>query len=107
MRPTVYTTTSDRIFFILKIRYTYKKDILFLELTVTVPFLKESDSLDSELENLIYEKTRESIIIKKLFKIYDKNLVYIIKPKQYRYWMNSIAVKDADDSFSDLIEMRY
>ena len=70
-------------------------------------FLKDSDSLDNELENLIYEKTRESTIIKKLFKIYDKNLVYIIKPKQYRYWMNSIAVKDADDSFSDLIEMRY
>ena len=75
--------------------------------TLPEVYFDETDSLDEKLANLIYEKTGEYITIKKLFKIYDQNIIYIIKPKQLRYWMNSIAIKDADDCFSDLIEMRY
>lgn len=70
-------------------------------------YLKSSDSLDIDLDNLISQKTGENINIKRIFKLYDKNIIYIIKPKQYRFWFKSIAVRDADDTFVDLINMRY
>lgn len=70
-------------------------------------YLKNDCDLDEKLDNLINEKTSTYLNIRKIFKIYDKNIVYIIKPKQLRYWLNSIAVRDADDTFVDLIEMRY
>lgn len=70
-------------------------------------YLKESDTLDRDLENLINEKSGDSLNIKRIFKIYDKNIIYIIKPRQYRFWLKSIAIRDADETFADLIKMRY
>ena len=61
-------------------------------------YLKESDTLDRDLENLINEKSGDSLNIKRVFKIYDKNIIYIIKPRQYRFWLKSIAIRDADET---------
>jgi len=32
---------------------------------------------------------------------------YFIKPKAYRFWLKSIAVRDADETFADLVKMGY
>lgn len=71
-------------------------------------YLFNDDSLsDDEIEILINQKVGKNVNITRIFKYYDKDLIYIIKPKQYRYWLKSIAVKDADDTFADLVSMRY
>lgn len=70
-------------------------------------YLTTSDTLNKDLENLINEKLGDSLNIKRIFRIYDKNVIYIIKPRQYRFWLKSIAVRDADETFVDLIKMRY
>ncbi len=70
-------------------------------------YLQQNDNLDKDLDNLINNKLGESINIKKILKIYDKNIIYIVKPKQLRFWLKSIAVRDADDTFADLVKMRY
>ncbi|MFK5976665.1 MAG: N-6 DNA methylase [Sulfurovum sp.] len=71
-------------------------------------YLFDDDSLsDKDIENLINKKIGKNVNITRVFKYYDNNLIYIIKPKQYRYWLKSIAVKDADDTFADLVDMRY
>lgn len=62
---------------------------------------------DEDLELLINDKCNKSVMIKRVFKFYDKKIIYIIKPKQLRFWLKSIAVRDADDTFADLIDMRY
>ncbi|HLP45746.1 MAG TPA: hypothetical protein VK469_07360 [Candidatus Kapabacteria bacterium] len=39
--------------------------------------------------------------------IYDKNVIFLVKPKQLRYWLSSIAVRDADETFEDLVKQGY
>lgn len=62
---------------------------------------------DADIEILINNKIGKNINVTRIFKYYDNHLIYIIKPKQYRYWLKSIAVRDADDTFADLVDMRY
>ena len=70
-------------------------------------YLFNNKLTDDAIEILINSKINKNINITRIFKYYDNNLIYIIKPKQYRYWLKSIAVRDADDTFADLVNMRY
>ncbi|RXJ80575.1 hypothetical protein CRU86_00590 [Aliarcobacter skirrowii] len=70
-------------------------------------YLFENNLTDTDIEILINNKIGKNINITRIFKYYDDHLIYIIKPKQYRYWLKSIAVRDADDTFADLVNMRY
>lgn len=54
------------------------------------------------LEKLVYNTTNQHLKITRVIRIYDKNVIYLIKPQQVRYWLRSVAVRDADDTFSDL-----
>jgi len=73
-----------------------------------IPFSlgKETD-LEKYLIELVHKKYNENILIKRNVRLYDDKLILLIKPRQLRYWMKSIAVRDADETFSDLIEMGY
>jgi len=45
---------------------------------------------------------------KRIIKLYDKkNTIILIKPNQYRYWLSSIAFRDADKSIIDLTKAGY
>lgn len=35
--------------------------------------------------------------------MYSQNRIVLIKPKQLRYWLESIALRDVDDTFDDII----
>lgn len=69
-------------------------------------YLFNNKLTDDAIEILINSKINKNINITRIFKYYDNNLIYIIKPKQYRYWLKSITVS-ADDTFADLVNMRY
>jgi len=43
----------------------------------------------------------------KVMKIYGNNTIFFIKPKQLKYWLKSIAIKDADEVFADYTKIRY
>ncbi len=62
-----------------------------------------SDSVRLLIET---EYGRNAFIIK-ILKLYERNKVYLIKPKNLRYWLRSIALKDADETFSDLLKAGY
>jgi len=82
--------------------------MLFYYKNIPDNYLLNNDNLDeTDIESLINNKIGKNVNITRVFKYYDKDLIYIIKPKQYRYWLKSIAVKDADDTFADLVDMRY
>ena len=36
-----------------------------------------------------------------------ENIIYLIKPKQLRFWLKSIAIRDADETFVDLRNQGY
>jgi hypothetical protein len=69
--------------------------------------LENSEELDKNLYSIINKKVSQNINIKRVLRFYDGNVIYIIKPKQYRFWLKSIAVRDADETFVDLIKMGY
>jgi len=67
----------------------------------------ENSDIEKDLIELVHKKSGENILIKRNIRLYDDKIILLIKPKQLRYWMKSIAVRDADETFADLIEMGY
>jgi len=68
---------------------------------------KQTDDLNEKLYSIIHHKTGQNVNITRVLRFYDDNAIYIIKPKQYRFWLKSIAVRDADETYVDLVEMGY
>ena len=62
---------------------------------------------DDYLRTLTKSKLTENIRLNRIVKVYETNKVYLIKPKSLRYWLQSIALRDADRIFSDLIKAGY
>ncbi len=66
----------------------------------------ESDSAIEQcllqLDSLLTED-RHNIYIRRNVRVYGKDAIYIVKPKQEKYWNYSSACRDADELFSDII----
>ncbi|MCK6690810.1 MAG: N-6 DNA methylase [Thermoanaerobaculia bacterium] len=58
------------------------------------------------IENMIQNKTHRNIRIHRVLREYlhldDYDVLLLIKPKSLRYWLKSIALRDADETFNDL-----
>jgi len=65
------------------------------------------DDFDYYLKKLVFDKSKLNLRIVRNFRFYDRNIIYLIKPMQLRYWLRSIAVRDADETFVDLFEQGY
>lgn len=69
----------------------------------------DKNELDSTINSLIYDNTsNRGAIFTRVCRLY-KNLngydcVFLIKPNAVRYWLDSIALHDADETFMDLKE---
>jgi hypothetical protein len=53
------------------------------------------------------KKNRENTHVQRIMKVYGQDCIILIKPKQLRYWLPSIALRDADETFADYIKARY
>jgi len=73
----------------------------------TFNLLETSTELERNLSSIINHKTGQNVNIKRVLRFYDGHVIYIIKPKEYRFWLKSIAVRDADETFADLVQMGY
>jgi hypothetical protein len=65
------------------------------------------DDIEVHLENLIRHQPQKSLRINRILRIYDQNIIYLIKPDQVRYWLRSVAIRDADETFADLVVQGY
>jgi len=67
----------------------------------------------SDLEQYIHEAipqkntNQQHMHIQKIMKVYGNDSIILVKPKQLRYWIPSIALRDADEAFADYIKARY
>jgi hypothetical protein len=74
---------------------------------------KISDSTKKQIENgnlesLIDNPHGTNVLYKRVIKLYpQKDMIYLIKPKTLRYWLKSIALRDASEVFSDLVRSGY
>jgi hypothetical protein len=58
--------------------------------------------LRGRLDHLLREQRGSSITIVRIARLYERNFVFLLKPDRLRYWLRSIALRDADDVLTDL-----
>lgn len=71
--------------------------------------LENADDIEKYIDSVIpsRKENNESTHIQKIIKVYGQDSIILAKPKQLRYWLPSIALRDADESFADYIKSRY
>jgi hypothetical protein len=69
--------------------------------------LKTENEIEKHIAQLVYNKLGTSYRINRVVKVYDGDLIYLIKPKELRYWLQSIALRDADETIVDLYNAGY
>lgn len=78
------------------------------ENTITKLLKTENEiEIENHIAELVYNKIGTSYRINRVVKIYDGDLIYLIKPKELRYWLQSIALRDADETIVDLYNAGY
>nr|VFJ64907.1 MAG: N-6 DNA Methylase [Candidatus Kentron sp. DK] len=60
-----------------------------------------ADELRGKLDKLLQER-KESLAITRIARIYDGPCIYLVKPERLRYWLRSVALRDADETLADL-----
>ncbi len=87
-------------FYVLHFEYTSEKLHPEIENTGDIEKYIEA-SLPSINESI------ESTHVQKILKAYGQDSIILAKPKQLRYWLPSIALRDADEIFADYVKSRY
>lgn len=65
--------------------------------TISVDDIKEGNW------SILCKNEQESIIFKRVLRFYTpENVIFLIKPKKLKYWLQSVAVRDANDVVFDL-----
>jgi hypothetical protein len=60
------------------------------------------DELRGRLDSLLREQRGSSITVSRIARLYDHNFIFMLKPDRLRYWLRSVALRDADDVLADL-----
>lgn len=102
---------STRAFKLFKIIDSGKYFALHFEYTseeITVR-TESAASLEKYIESVIPSKNgkSENDHIQKIIKVYGQDSIILAKPKQLRYWLPSIALRDADETFADYFKSRH
>lgn len=71
------------------------------------PLEDAENEIEDHIAELVYNKIGSSYRINRVLKIYEGDLIYLIKPKELRYWLKSIALRDADETIVDLYKAGY
>lgn len=73
------------------------------------PKLVDDDlgNVERNLGQLVHKTVGRNLRMVRVLRLYHNNVIYLIKPNQVRYWLRSVAVRDADETFEDLIEQGY
>jgi len=59
------------------------------------------------LHKLIYVQRGDVLRTTRMVRFYDSNVILLIKPDRLRYWIPSIAIRDADETLVDLRNQGY
>ncbi|MGD0548774.1 MAG: N-6 DNA methylase, partial [Terracidiphilus sp.] len=74
------------------------------------PFAFGDDSIDwsgaeelkGKLNTLLHEQQGINLNVTRIARIYDGRFIFLLKPDRLRYWLRSIALRDADETLADL-----
>jgi hypothetical protein len=65
-----------------------------------------ADELREKLAAMLRERL-ESLHVIRVARIYDGAFVFLLKPNRLRYWLDSVALRDADETLSELREQGF
>jgi len=60
------------------------------------------EELRDKLDSLLYEQQGAALRVTRIARIYDGSFIFLLKPDRLRYWLRSVALRDADETLSDL-----
>jgi hypothetical protein len=66
------------------------------------PDWTDAASLTDKLAKLLRAKKSPSLSTVRVLRIFDGPFVFLIKPDRLRFWLKSIALRDADEAMADL-----
>ena len=61
-----------------------------------------ADGLKGKLDAILHDKQNTSLHVTRIARIYDGSFVFLLKPDRLRYWLRSVALRDADETLADL-----
>ena len=61
-----------------------------------------AEELRGKLDALIQKQEGSTLRVTRIARIYDESFVFLLKPNRLRYWLRSIALRDADETLADL-----
>jgi hypothetical protein len=61
-----------------------------------------ADELKGKLDSLLHEQRGTSLHVTRITRLYEGNFIFLLKPDRLRYWLPSIALRDADETLADL-----
>lgn len=67
----------------------------------------DPEKLEENLNTLVQRQHHKTLQISRIVRLYEKNVIYLIKPNLLRYWIRSIAIRDADETFAELREQGF
>ena len=62
---------------------------------------------EEQLRELVFDTAIESLRTIRVVRIYQENVIFIVKPDRLRYWIRSTAIRDADDTLVELQQQGY
>lgn len=66
-----------------------------------------TEDLRGRLDTLLTEHRGISLSVTRIARVYDGAFVFLLKPDRLRYWLPSIALRDADDVLADMRAQGY
>lgn len=57
--------------------------------------------------SVLIENQQESVHYRRILRLYQKDIVFLVKPKTLRYWLKSVALRDASDVVLDFVNSGY
>ena len=72
----------------------------------STPIINLGEGNFNKIETLIYNETKQNTRITRVLRGYlheqGQDILILIKPNLLRYWLKSVALRDADETFADL-----
>lgn len=106
----IYTKTLNSVYqdkeFQYRLKKIYEGDAFY---ACEFQFTNEIKEIEYQNTNVnlsifIDNKDIKNVLIKRIIRIYSQNRIILIKPKQLRYWLDSIALRDADETLNEAFD---
>jgi len=66
-----------------------------------------ADELEGKVDSLLRGERDGGIHVTRIARLYDGACIFLLKPNRLRFWLRSVALRDADETLADLAEQGF